>query len=181
MSPRILQASSYLIAFAVAILLAACGGGSAGGDSQLPPGSIDPTFGSGGTVVNASGNVVGSMALQPDGKIVVAAGILMRFERNGGLDATFGTAGVVSGPIGANSVALQPDGKLIVAGTFPLSFESTDCIVARYLANGTIDATFGTGGIVQADFGGSHSSCDDVIVQPDGSIVVAAGSVPFTT
>ena len=72
------------------------------------------------------------MAVQPDGKIIVAGRAaehlgdfaVVRLERDGTLDATFGpaTAGKVltdfaGGSETAYAVAVQPDGKIVVAGT----------------------------------------------------------------
>src|SRR5712691_6926228 len=74
------------------------------------PGDFDPTFGTGGTVVTDLGgsDYPAAVALQPDGKIVVAgyrfigsaatsrSGIvLVRYRPDGTLDATFGAGGVV--------------------------------------------------------------------------------------
>jgi uncharacterized delta-60 repeat protein len=80
--------------------------------AQAAPGSLDPTFGNGGIVTTAFGNVAfgnvdeaHGVLLQPDGKIVAvgassAAGrvafALARYEPNGALDATFGTGGKVT-------------------------------------------------------------------------------------
>ena len=106
-------------------------------------GTLDTTFGSGGTVLThltgASNRfeVVRAVALQPDGKIVVTGDsmritqqpldniythFLARFLPNGTLDATFGQNGVVNiiQPNGESSsgqsIAIQPDGKILIGG-----------------------------------------------------------------
>lgn len=112
-------------------------------------GSLDPSFGAAGSVSTGFGpgseDYLGSMVVQPDGKIV-AAGIsrtglssffaLARFEADGALDATFGTAGKVTTPMGSPDdeelgVALQKDGKIVVAGV-TASAENDDFVVLRY-------------------------------------------------
>jgi uncharacterized delta-60 repeat protein len=98
-------------------------------------GSLDTTFGSAGVVVQEGGWNIGSLVLQPDGKIVVAGGspypsdfTLTRYNSDGSLDATFGSAGKVStdfsgGFEGANDVALQSDGRNRCSRTNGSSFQ----------------------------------------------------------
>lgn len=76
-------------------------------------GDLDPRFGTGGTVIitiTAAHDHATSVALQPDGKIVVAgvAGCdvaLVRYTRAGVLDRRFGTGGIV--PTHITGVAKQ--------------------------------------------------------------------------
>ena len=97
------------------------------------PGDLDTSFNGTGKVITpiGSGQDYGrSVAVQSDGKIVMAGFIdtgtsyefaLARFTSAGALDASFGSGGMVTTPIGldadARSVALQSDGKILVAGT----------------------------------------------------------------
>jgi len=119
-----------------------------------------------------------SVALQPDGKIVVAgyAGgdfALARYNSDGALDTSFGSGGKVTTDFGGSyhpdgfSVALQPDGKIVVAG-----YAGGDFALARYNSDGALDTSFGSGGKVTTDFGGSDAGYS-VALQPDGKIVVA--------
>jgi uncharacterized delta-60 repeat protein len=157
-------------------------------------GELDATFGRGGTAVTPyrkprpgkfSLALVGGVALQPDGRIVVA-GVsdyrvaLARYRRNGTLDATFGTGGKVevgSGllrDVGVNAVALQRDGKIVVAGYGPARKQS-HFTVARFTSRGAIDRSFGNGGKVATVLG--YSSYPSALaIQEDGKIV-AAGRV----
>jgi uncharacterized delta-60 repeat protein len=74
-----------------------------------PNGSLDSSFGNGGLVVTKMGSdidqVFGGVAIQSDGKIVaVGTGIpggerVARFNTNGSLDTTFGTASVADMPL----------------------------------------------------------------------------------
>jgi len=161
-------------------------------------GTLDSTFGSGGRVRTdfpGLAAVASSVIIQPDGKIVVAGGAfqlftflgnfkVVRYNRNGSLDTSFGEGGIVTTifPQGsyAFDVALQPDGKIIAAGTLFVNFDpgepsNTDFALARYNADGTPDATFGNGGQVSTDFLGLEDDAFSILIQPDGKIV-AVGS-----
>src|SRR5204863_7256197 len=142
------------------------GGGGSSNDtqSQLTPGMLDPSFGSGGKVVTSIAGVGNAVALQSDGKIVVAGGpSVLRFNADGTLDIGFGAAGMaVSANFGAFSVALQPDGKIVAAGNFVDSSKGgfISCALIRYTSNGAIDASFGAGGIVIGNpLGNDVSAC----------------------
>src|SRR5262249_1596967 len=133
-------------------------------------GSLDPGFGNGGIAFADIGvfDEPGAVALQPDGKIVVAGATspqghccvfsLARSDTGGGLDPTFGTGGTVSsgsvGLAGVASVLVQGDGKIVLVGSSyqPTVFQGI--VIARYDANGALDPTFGNGGIVKTTFGG---------------------------
>ena len=156
-------------------------------------GSLDTTFGTGGTVITSigtDGTGASALVLQPDGKLVAAGTTtndgsaydftLVRYNANGSLDATFGTGGKVTTPIGIgdNSVSalvLQADGKLVAAG-YALIAGTYDFTLVRYNTNGSLDATFGTGGKVTTPVGSAGDYADALLVQPDGKLV-AAGNV----
>jgi len=92
----------------------------------------------------------------------------------GDLDPSFGTGGVVLGPLGSQffDVVRQPDGKLVAAGYRTLA--PAHFLIARFETDGTLDATFGTGGMVETAIGTAQFTiADDVVLQPDGKIVVA--------
>jgi uncharacterized delta-60 repeat protein len=159
-----------------------------------PAGTLDTSFGNsgkvgmpnGGTVLTpAGGGAFGqSVAIQPDGKIIVAGGIndnfgLVRYTTSGNLDTTFGNGGIVSTPIDSESygysVAVQSDGKIVVAGgTYLGYYDFYEFAVVRYTASGALDTTFGMGGIVVTNVGDDYYSFGQgVVVQSDGKIVVA--------
>jgi uncharacterized delta-60 repeat protein len=80
----------------------------------------------------------------------------------------------------ASSIVVQPDGKLVVAGSSVPSgtFEAGDFALARYNSDGSLDTSFGSGGRVLTDFGGSgFESALAVVLQPDGKLV--AGGETF--
>ncbi|MCX6928093.1 MAG: choice-of-anchor D domain-containing protein [Verrucomicrobia bacterium] len=157
------------------------------------PGDLDANFGIGGRVTTSIGGSrdrVGGMALQSDGKLVVAGGsfngsdydfALVRYRTNGTLDTSFGNLGMVTTPIGnaqdfGRSVAVQSDGKIVVAGD---SYNGTnsDFALVRYLADGILDATFGSGGKVTTSISGNSGEMGrSVAVQTDVKIVVAGYS-----
>jgi len=167
-------------------------------------GSLDTSFGTGGGKVitdMGSGNraeEATAVAIQPDGKIVVAgyAAIpnvppapplpptfaLVRYDTDGSLDTSFGTGGRVSGGVNgqAYAVAIQPDGKIVLAGEFSFGTsgsDSSDFTVARFNANGSLDTSFGIGGSgqVATDIGTHTNSARNIVLQPDGRIVVSGG------
>jgi uncharacterized delta-60 repeat protein len=125
-----------------------------------------------------------SVAVQPDGKIVVAgqANIdggydfaLARYNSNGTLDTRFSTDGKVTTNFGspndaAFSVAVQSDGKIVAAGGTILS-RGGDFALARYDSNGSLDTSFGRGGKVTTDIAGPSDSVNSIAVQSDGKTV----------
>jgi uncharacterized delta-60 repeat protein len=151
-------------------------------------GAIDNTFGTLGLVTTDFGGSVDrafAMALQPDGKLVVAGDsdanfALARYNSNGSLDASFGSAGKVITSFGgidqASAVILQPDGKILVAGQTDTGI-SIDFALARYMPDGSLDGAFGTGGRVTTNFiGASDDLAAAVVLQSDGKIVVGGTS-----
>ena len=148
------------------------------------PGDLDASFGNSGMVttpVGASEEPINAIAQQADGKIVVVgAGQLLRYDTDGSLDTSFDGDGKVSTEIGgisikANTVAVQADGKIAIAGTAMFPVEDSDFAVARYDSDGSPDAGFGGDGLVTTDISDGDRA-HDVVIQPDGKIVVAGQS-----
>jgi uncharacterized delta-60 repeat protein len=142
-------------------------------------GSLDGTFGIDGRVRTdffGLDDVANAVALQPDGKIIVAGTArvgfdlriaLARYNLDGSLDSTFdldGKAVTVEATGVAYGVAVQLDGKILVAGS--------NFALVRFKADGSLDATFGKGGEVAIRGFGATA----LTLQPDGKIVVA-GSI----
>jgi uncharacterized delta-60 repeat protein len=124
-------------------------------------GKLDSSFGAGGKAV-ASKRVLLLLALQRDGKLIVAGSVvaghgrafaLGRYGQDGGVDSSFGRSGKVftdfGSPAVANALAVQSNGKIVVAG----SRRFNDFAVARYTSSGRPDGSFGSGGKVTTDFG----------------------------
>ena len=112
-----------------------------------PPGSLDTSFGGGKVVIpaGASDDYAYAMALQADGKVIVVGRAaehrgdfaVLRLERDGALDATFGAGGKVLTDFAGQSetalaVAVQADGKIVVAGTTTVTDSGQDFALARY-------------------------------------------------
>jgi uncharacterized delta-60 repeat protein len=148
-----------------------------------PDGTLDPTFNTGSGALHAGfGSLINAIAIQTDGKIVlggsftffngVVASNLVRLHPDGTIDESFN---IGSGPSGAvSSIAIQPDGKLLLGGDF-IAFDGTShrC-VTRLEANGQLDTTFNPGT-------GASDSVHEVIVQPDGGIVVVGEFTLFNS
>ncbi|WP_295823661.1 hypothetical protein, partial [uncultured Deinococcus sp.] len=149
-------------------------------------GSVDTSFGSGGTLTTAfpgsDGDRADALIIQPDGKIVVGGqasfststtGVdfaLARYLPSGALDTSFGTGGRVTTPVSSNAgsdkifaLALQGD-RIVAAGgdVFQLT---------RYTAAGVLDTSFGTGGKVEKVFP-SSSGATSVVVDAEKRLVV---------
>ena len=155
----------------------------------LNNGTIDVSFNGTGTVLTAIGggtDTARAVALQPDGKIVVAgfcaSGVrtdfcLARFQRDGTLDTSFNGTGRTTTAIGSNfsfalALAVQPDGKIIAAGTCN-NGSNNDFCAARYLSNGALDLSFNNTGWLLSPIGNGHDDASAVAVAPDGKIVLA--------
>lgn len=130
-------------------------------------GTLDNTFGNAGITTTdiqlGSDDVAYSIALQQDGKIVLAGyidngsnkdGAIVRYKTNGTLDSTFGANGIVitdfdnSQSDEIHVVKIHSlSGKIIVGGSTLINTTHAKPVVARYLSNGTIDSTFNTTGI----------------------------------
>jgi len=164
-------------------------------------GALDFSFGSlGRTTANVGGGTLDvgyDMAIQPDGKIILAgaAGLgglpgplsfgqsvngfiaLVRFNTNGTLDGSFGSGGSVITQIGAfsdfaTSIALQPDGKILIAGGSQNG--SYQFFALRYTTNGAPDASYGTGGTALVDFStGTNEVAYGMALDSSGRAVLA--------
>jgi uncharacterized delta-60 repeat protein len=137
-------------------------------------GTLDASFGTGGQVINTM-SVARAVAVQKDGKVLVAGGViaggviaqganslaLARYNPDGSPDASFGTGGMVTVAFAAGSdtfgegIALQPDGKIVVAGgntTYSgknKTLTATGAIVlVRFNVDGTLDTSFNKTGKV---------------------------------
>jgi len=188
------------------VLLGDCVGGNA--DFCLArlnaDGSYDSTFdGPGGTgdgrfalPIGTSFETSSAIALQPDGRIVVAGYCAnatdydfcaARLNTDGSLDTSFvGPAGTGNGRflVGVGTLddvltamAVQPDGKIVLTGYCRVSLNVEFCQV-RLNNDGSLDTLFdGPGGSGNGKFILSIGPGDDhaqaMVLQPDGKIVQA--------
>lgn len=118
-------------------------------------GTLDTAFNGTGQVVIPVGtgsSLVYAMALQPDGKILVAGGAVgsavdyavVRLNTDGSLDTSFNQTGKVLVPVrtgndAAYALSVQPDGKILLLGDGP---GNTGMAVVRLNADGSVDTTF---------------------------------------
>jgi uncharacterized delta-60 repeat protein len=129
---------------------------------------------------------------------------IIRYTANGSLDTAFGSGGTALanfGPINVNPnsshpsvimghphAALYPqsgtanDGKIVMAGWINKWWWSGQTnvnqyyfVLARFSANGTFDSTFGNQGEVITSLASLRNG-SNVVIQPDGKIVVAGGT-----
>lgn len=156
-------------------------------------GSLDATFGTGGRQITAIGpwSDATDVELLADGRILVGGSsdgnyAVARYLAAGGLDPTFGSGGVSTGPevpegyFWGTGMALQANGKILVCARVQMVDGSENFGLVRLNADGSLDATFGTGGGLTTDFhptmplnsGGAAA----VAVQADGNIVVAGAT-----
>jgi uncharacterized delta-60 repeat protein len=162
------------------------GGGGLGTVRYNPNGSLDPTFsGDGKQIAHGGSGEANAVALQANGKIVVAgsgggfgvrsgAFVVARLNPNGSLDTSFSGDGVQSvfgGHAEARGVAVQSDGKVIAAGFAG----GANFAIARLNTNGALDPTFSGDGKQTTNFSRSSDFANGVALQANGKIV-AAGS-----
>ena len=166
-------------------------------------GVLDPTFGSGGKVTTDISSLAGlaavvSVAVQNDGRVVVAAKVLMerpfpiidvgeyglwRYNPDGSLDGSFGSGGHVFGLIGfecgIEAMKLDDAGRIVVAGE-AITERCLDCparfSLARHNSNGSLDPTFGSGGIVFGGVNGPTGGAFALAIQPNGKLTVVGRS-----
>ena len=182
--------SAMVIGLATAIALWLAAPASAGIE-----GNLDTSFGGGdGAVVEdvyGNGEDRGeAMAIQPDGKIVVAGSwalsggysnwAVMRFLPDGSVDKSFASGGRTLTDFDhdhdwAKAVAIAPDGKIVVAGDARIGgpVYAKRFAVARYESDGDLDPTFSGDGKAWFNLGGEFEEANDVAVQRDGKIVIA--------
>jgi uncharacterized delta-60 repeat protein len=159
-----------------------------------PDGTFDEVFGEGGRVVSPmgeDGSEASAMAIQPDGRIVIAGVrrddfdprdtvFLARYLPDGTLDSSFGSNGVVTTVTGTNgsqpiAVALQADGKIVLGGRVRVS--DSDFLVMRYHPNGSLDNTWNGNGKVITGVGPNEDELNGIVVQPNGKIIAVGGSM----
>lgn len=155
-----------------------------------PDGTLDGSFGQGGTVIASLGSASDeafAIAVQADGKVVLgghtsggtATGLdfaLVRFNGDGSLDSTFGQGGIVIDPMRAGNLrdsiyalALQQvDGETMIVA----AGGEGDFVVQRYRANGARDVRFGAGTSLIGIFQSAVGAARGVVVTPDNKIVV---------
>ncbi len=157
-----------------------------------PDGSLDNSFDTDGklnTDFGTPNDYGGRVALQSDGKILVAGTIsygidedfgLARYNTNGSLDTTFNFDGKTTTSFGIYSsecwsIVVQPDGKILLGGRSN-NGSNNDFALVRYNIDGSLDNTFDSDGKLTTDFATSNEGGHSVTLQPDGKILLAGGA-----
>lgn len=163
-----------------------------GVERYTPDGILDTTFGIEGQAVSSFGtgqSIPVSLALQPDGKIVVVGRYqptnarqtaIMRFTADGVIDTSFDGDGKVVTNFGNGSVSegmevfVNPDGKIIVAGivhTSPRNFG-----LVQYNSNGSLDTSFDSDGKAMTALTDFYENISSITKQSDGKFLVVIRS-----
>ena len=152
-------------------------------------GSLDTSFDGDGKVFTDFGNSDrgNAVAIQPDGKIVVAgtSGVdfaLARYNSDGSLDTSFDGDGILTAntdSLGGNfraaegtSVAIQTDGKIVVGGSIKQGDPRKFALV-RFLTDGSLDLSLNGSGFVTAEFdpgGLADEEIKAIAIRVDGEI-----------
>ena len=150
-------------------------------------GTPDSTFSDDGlqtTDFNSSYSFASRVAVQKDGKIVVAGlseqnFALARYNANGSLDSSFSNDGKFLTDFlsyfsdGVCAITIQNDGKIVIAGSISAITNTPDFVVARYNADGSTDSSFSEDGKQTTDFNSWSERATSITIQDDGKIVVA--------
>ena len=166
-----------------------------------PDGSPDTSFSDDGKLITQfrASAFAYAVAVQPDGKIIVGGDSrlnansghadfsLLRYNADGSLDSTFGTAGKVVTDFNGRhssgrSLAILPNGQILLGGETIGATSRPDFALACYQPNGALDLSFGTSGKVTTDFNGRYDyigETSSLAVQPNGKIILA-GSIWLT-
>ena len=143
-------------------------------------GSLDNTFSGNGKVTTDFGSYDSvSIAIQGDGKILIAGNAIARYNTNGSLDLSFNGIGEVTSfqdgnPLNCSSIAVQSDGKIVISGN---DGGYDGFVIARFNPDGSADNTFNGNGEKGIPFGGDGNLQRGKYTLPfksDGKILVGA-------
>ena len=156
----------------------------------LPDGSIDTTFGTGGrTTFKQNGQCEWplSMALQPDGKIVVlgtsfdnfdcVSGAMFgkRFDTNGTVESYVLVYAGTAQRARSAGVGAQSDNRVVVTGQ-----DDRSLVIARFATTGASDPSFGNNGRLLWLRGPNDLAKGGALVVQSDQKIVAAGSMNGT-
>ncbi len=158
--------------------------------SASTDGELDQTFGVNGAIMTRVGGQntsASTVALQSDGKIVLAGGVesgqghsdsmVMRYNSDGSLDVSFDQDGITTTDIGfadnsASAIGIQIDGRIVVTGNLT-NGGNTTVFLMRYNSDGSLDMSFDQDGISTTNVGnGSSASPPSLALQSDGKLIV---------
>ncbi len=158
---------------------------------------IDLSFGEDGIAssdINGKFDDATDLVVLPDGDILVAGNsmagshyefMVSRFNSDGSVDESFGENGNATIEFSTfhclvKAMAVQEDGKIVLVGNYDNNYY-TDPAIARFNSDGTIDTGFGGTGFIKLDLSAQFDDFNDVVIQPDGKILVAGSSYKYGT
>jgi uncharacterized delta-60 repeat protein len=159
-------------------------------------GTLDTSFGTNGELIIDPGSIFSggvspvTTIVQTDGKTIAIgskfAGSngyiaqLSRYNLDGSLDSTFGSAGKLTTSLGGYiGTKLQSDGKILVVGTAALD---GSILAIRYNSDGSLDNSFGVNGTVTTNLvTNSFNTIDKFFQEAGGRLLVAASDGKTTT
>lgn len=171
-------------------------GGDSGGNFAFarldPNGHFDPNFAQNGRQLfglgDGSNNAMGTLVAQSDGKILAVGAegggvVAVRLSAAGEADGAFGRGGLVNVPgivartdLGtpdrSQGLSLLSNGQILIANRT----SSGHFGMVRLNPSGTVDTTFGTNGLVAANFGGDDDA-DSIVAQSTGAVVLVGTSL----
>ncbi|MBS1746571.1 MAG: T9SS type A sorting domain-containing protein [Bacteroidetes bacterium] len=143
-------------------------------------GTLDKSFADSGILLDLNyPGIINKIGLQSDGKIIAAGAggsdlssffLFARYNTDGTLDSSFGSNGVAGNYNELDQVlalSILPDDALLA-----MAHPSYKVGLAKYKKNGELDSSFGNNGIVITSVSQNANSASDMVVQPDGKIVV---------
>jgi len=153
-------------------------------------GSIDTSFGDGGTVhlpLAAGTGLLFRTRLLADGRMVASGTLeypnqtfdvlVARVDANGSPDGAFGLGGLVVTDFGGPydfgfGIDVQADGKVVVGGNRGI-VGAFATVIARYDDSGALDPTFAAGGMLTVDITPFADYVEEILVEPSGRILFA--------
>ncbi|MGI8494138.1 MAG: carboxypeptidase regulatory-like domain-containing protein [Pyrinomonadaceae bacterium] len=151
-------------------------------------GTLDTTFmSSSGSELNTSdfSNTIFDIAIQPDGKILVAGSFgglngsnhaaIVRLNSDGSVDDSFNVTFFDSAKAPfANSIVVQTDGKILIGGFFFDSFGQSYKGLVRLNSNGSLDSSFSANST-----GGANSVVRKIVRQTDGRFLIGGNFTAY--
>jgi uncharacterized delta-60 repeat protein len=157
-------------------------------------GALDTDFNGTGTVEQSvfdGDDYANSVALQPDGKIlVVGMGttgisffnmVAMRLNPDGSLDSSFNNDGIFTTYLGDHDnyifdVSVLPNGKILLLGQSYITGTANDPVLIRLNADGSYDTSFGDDGIATFIVSNGFDFVTQFVLQPDGKVLVVGNT-----
>lgn len=154
-------------------------------------GSVDSTFGTGGftTFPVPAQTYIATVAVDSEGRIVAAGNYdlpmnrdiwVLRLKSDGHLDSGFGIGGGVGFDFGSfdlgYAAVVGKDGLIYVAASTG-DGDSDKATVLRYTSDGDPDSTWGTGGAVRLEVGGTSSRAEAIRLDRRGRVVLGGERV----